>query len=277
MRKALYLFLLIFIGFGKSALASDKTYTVAVVPQFSSNKIYADWTPLLAKLEVVTGLHFQLIVYNDFSRFEKEFESGIPDLIFFNPYHMTVAKKMQGYRPLLRDAENLSGILVVQKDSPISQLADLNGKTIAFPSPNALGASLYMRALLAEKFHLKINPVYVNGHQNVYRHVIHGEASAGGGVARTLASEDASVQNQLKIIFSTPEIASHPLAAHPRIPIETSKKIVRAMLALAKDPVTSKLLTAVQLPQPIEADYKRDYAGLAKLKLDRYTTNQIQQ
>lgn len=276
MKKTRQLLLFVFLFFVQSSFAAEgkneKVYTVAVVPQFSSTKIYADWTPLLAKLEQLSGLHFQLIVYNDFSRFENEFERGIPDLVFFNPYHMTVAKKKQGYRPLLRDTENLSGILVVKKDSPINRLADLNGKTITFPSPNALGASLYIRALLAEKYHVKINPVYVNGHQNVYRHVIHGEAAAGGGVARTLSTEPEAIQAQLKVIFSTPEIASHPLAAHPRVTKADELKIVQAVLALVQDADNSKLLDAVQLSHPVTANYNRDYASLNKLKLDRYTS-----
>jgi phosphonate transport system substrate-binding protein len=260
-----------------AAQNSDKTYTVAVVPQYSSTQVYRDWTPLLAQLELTTGYHFQLRVYHDFYRFETEFEKGIPDFVFLNPYHMTVARHKQQYRPLIRDTETISGILVVPKDSPIKILADLNGKTVAFPSPNALGASLYIRALLAEKFHIKINPVYVNGHQNVYRHVILGEAAAGGGVSRTLEKEAETIKSQLSVIFNTPAIASHPLAAHPRVPAAVGQKIVDALLAMSHDAEGGKLLAAVQLSHPVTADYKRDYSGLAKLKLERYAVTQTPQ
>jgi phosphonate transport system substrate-binding protein len=130
--------------------------------------------------------------------------------------------------------------------------------------------------LLAEKIHIKINPVYVNGHQNVYRQVILGEAAAGGGVKKTLGKEAKTVQSELKVIFSTPEIASHPLAAHPRVPVSVSNKIAAALIAMRNDPETGKLLAAVQLPQPVVADFKRDYSGLVKLRLDRYAVSQTQ-
>jgi len=276
--KILYSLMIFILGSApwniSMAGAAQKTYTIAVVPQFTSIQVYRDWTPLLEKLQMATGYHFELKVFDDFARFESAVEKGIPDLVYMNPYHMVVAKQKQNYRPLLRDSATLSGILVTRLDSPIKNLADLNGKSIAFPSPNALGASLYIRALLAEKVQIRINPVYVNGHQNVYRQVILGDVAAGGGVKKTLDKEANAVKSELKVIFSTPEISSHPLAAHPRIPSSVSKKIVAALLALRNDPESEKLLSAVQLPQPVEADFKRDYSDLIKLKLDRYAVTQ---
>ena len=254
--------------------AEEKIYTVAVVPQIASIQIYRDWTPLLTKLEQVTGYRFKLLAYNEFSRFELALNQGVPDLVYLNPYHMVIAKQKNQYRPLVRDSSPLTGILVVRQDSPIKKLTDLDGKNIAFPSPNALGASLYMRALLAEKIKIKTTPVYVGSHQNVYRHVLIGEVMAGGGVNSTLEKETEAVRSQLNILFTTPDISPHPLAAHPRVPVDVSKKIVAALLAMRNDPESSKLLAAVQIPQPIEADYKRDYAGLAQLKLERYAERQ---
>lgn len=254
--------------------AEEKIYTVAVVPQIASIQIYRDWTPLLTKLEQVTGYRFKLLAYNEFSRFELALNQGVPDLVYLNPYHMVIAKLKNQYRPLVRDSSPLTGILVVRQDSPIKKLTDLDGKNIAFPSPNALGASLYMRALLAEKIKIKATPVYVGSHQNVYRHVLIGEVMAGGGVNSTLEKETEAVRSQLNILFTTPDISPHPLAAHPRIPVDVSKKIVAALLAMRNGPESSKLLAAVQIPQPIEADYKRDYAGLAQLKLERYAERQ---
>ena len=256
--------------------ADERIYTVAVAPQFASIQVYRDWTPLLNKLEEQTGYHFKLLAYNDFSRFERDLWQGVPDLVYLNPYHMVIAKQKNKYRPLVRDSSPLSGILVVRKDSPIKSVKDLEGKTVAFPSPNALGASLYIRALFAEKYHIKINPVYVGNHQNVYRHVLLGEASAGGGVKQTLSKESENITSQLDVLYKTPDIFPHPLAAHPRVPKEVSKKIVSSLLSLSTDQVNNKLLTAIQMPQLMEADYKHDYADLAQLKLDRYAEKQTQ-
>lgn len=268
----LFLFSVIIFFQSQSVLADprNKIYTVAVVPQFSSTQVYREWTPFLSHLEKSTGIKFELKVYDNFQIFEADFAQGIPDLVYLNPYHMVVAHQKQHYRPLLRDNSNLSGIVVVRQDSPIQNIADLQDKIVAFPSPNALGASLYIRALFAEKERIKINPVYVNGHQNVYRQVILGDAAAGGGIKKTLSKEPEAVQTLLRVIFSTPEIVSHPLAAHPRVPAKVSQKIVTAILAMSNNPETGNLLAALQLPQPVAANFKHDYASLINLKLDRY-------
>jgi phosphonate transport system substrate-binding protein len=280
LKKILHSFILLALGCVLSGIAAasanEKIYTVAVVPQFASTQVYRDWTPLLEQLEQATGYRFKLLVYDEYSRFEREFEKGVPDLVYLNPYHMVIARQKQGYRPLLRDNSTLSGILVARQDGPIQKISDLNGKKIAFPSPNALGASLYLRALLAEDMHIKFNAAYANGHQNVYRQVLLGDVAAGGGVLHTLEKEPESVRSQLKVIFSTPQIAAHPLAAHPRVPLAVSKKITSAILAMRDNPEAARHLASVQLPHPVVADYMRDYAALVKLKLERYAVIQAQ-
>jgi len=261
---------------GTPVQANEQVFTVSVVPQFASSQIYRNWTPFLRRLEQLTGYHFKLLAYDKFARFEKEFGAGIPDLIFLNPYHLVIAKQRQNYQPLVRDSAPLSGILVVRQNSPVKILADLNGKTIAFPSPNALGASLYMRALLTKEQHIKFTPVYTGSHQNVYRQVLLGDVAAGGGVNKTLKKEPEALRSQLKVLYRTPEIASHPLAAHPRVKSAVRKQIIAAMLAMNADPQDKKLLAAIQMPQPVEANYQRDYASLEKLRLDHYYEHEHQ-
>jgi phosphonate transport system substrate-binding protein len=242
-----------------------------VLTLLSGDPAQAATTSYIARLARDTGLSFQLRVYAQISRFETEVENGIPDLVFLNPYHMLVAHEAQGYRPLVRDSEHgLTGILVVRQTSGIRRLDELNHKVVAFPSPNAFGASLYMRALLKEKENVQVQPVYVGTHQNVYRQVLMGDVVAGGGVISTLAKEPAAVRDQLSILYTTPETAPHPLAVHPRVPAAVAGKIEAALLALHSDPEGAKLLAAAQMPKPMVANYHRDYEHLQRLRLDRY-------
>lgn len=247
-----------------------QTYTFAVVPQFSPVDIGTRWTPLLKRIESDTGLAFQLRVYEKTPVFEAEFLKGIPDFIYLNPYHMVMAARAQGYVPLAKSAESLAGILVVDREGPVKNLSDLNGASLVFPSPNAFGASLYMRALLTEKEKLGFTPVFAGTHQNVYRHVLLGEEKAGGGVLATLEREPAPVRARLHILYKTPETPSHPLAAHPRVPAEVREKVVAALLALQRDPAGRKLLDDVELSGVQPADYAKDYQPLERLRLERY-------
>ncbi len=249
---------------------AGQTYVVAVVPQFTPVDIGRRWTPLLKRLESMLGVSFQLRVFDKNSAFEADFLRGGPDFLYLNPYHMVMAARAQGYAPLVRRSEPLTGILVVDREGPVRTLADLRGSKVAFPSPNAFGASLYMRALLSEKEKIRITPIYVGTHQNVYRHVILGEEVAGGGIEMTLAREPLAVRSRLRVLYKTPESPSHPLAAHPRVPREIREKLTQALVALEEDAVGKALLADVELGGAVVADYARDYQPLEKLQLERY-------
>lgn len=260
-----------FIGLmSVSSSRAEQTYTIAVVPQFTPIDVGMRWTPLLKRLEQETGLGFQLRVFEKIPDFELDFLRGGPDFVYLNPYHMLMAEKAQGYIPLVRGATSLSGILVVKDDGPIRTLADINGAKLAFPSPNAFGASLYMRALLAEKEKIQFTPVYVGTHQNVYRHVLLGVEAGGGGISATLARETDAVRERLRVLFRTPGTAPHPLAAHPRVPRAIRDKLTQALLDLERDPAGKQMLDNVELSGAIKADMERDYRPLEGLRLDHY-------
>ncbi len=249
---------------------AGQVYTLSVVPQFTPVDIGLRWSPILAYLEKEAGVSLQLRVMEHIPKFESDFLAGVPDFVFLNPWHAVMAMKAHGYVPLVRGGDLLNGILVVDRNSPIKRLADLDDKTLAFPSPNAFGASLYLRALLAEKENITFRTTYVGTHQNVYRHVLLGEAAAGGGVGATLDKEPAGMRSRLTVLYTTPGVPSHPLAAHPRVPAEASERLTAALLKLDRDPAGRKLLAAVELDRTQTADYARDYAPLEKLKLGQY-------
>ena len=255
------------------ALAASQTFTLSVVPQFTPVDIGLRWKPLLERLEAETGYGFQLRLFDRIPKFESDFESGAPDLVYLNPYHMVMAAKSRGYIPLVRGTDQLNGILVVQSNSPFKHLSDLNGKKIAFPAPNAFGASLYMRALLKEKAGIDFSADYVGTHQNVYRHVVIGDAAAGGGIQSSLEKEPSALRTRLRVIYTAPGTASHPIAAHPRLPQSARERISAAFLRIDAEPGGRKLLADVDLDRIVAADYTRDYQPLENLRLDAHAAS----
>ncbi|WP_320824143.1 phosphate/phosphite/phosphonate ABC transporter substrate-binding protein [Reinekea sp.] len=245
-------------------------YSFYVVPQYSASAISEDWEPLLMRLSQDTGVAFELKIAPSIPKFETKFLQAIPDFIYLNPYHMVMANNAHGYLPLIRNTKNLSGILLAKKDGPFKTVQDLDGQTIAFPSPNAFGASLYMRALLTEAVGIQFATRYVKTHPNVYRHVLRNNAGAGGTVSAAFNNEQAQIRAQLNIIYQTPELASHPLAVHPRVPDAIRQKITQALLKLTQDAVGRTLLEHARMARPIRADYERDYFLLVKLQLEKY-------
>ena len=254
-------------------LASDHKelrYTVSVVPQSSPLETYQAWNPVLEKLSEQTGFNFDLKIAETRTAFEQQINNGELDFVFMNPYYMMVSHKKKTYIPLIRNSSNLlRGIIVVKNDSAFKSLLDLNGKEIAFPSPNSFGATLYIRGQL-EKNNVKVSPVYVNTHRNVYRSVLMGDLAAGSGINISFEEEPDNVRQKLKILYMSPEFPPHPFCASSHISKSVRNKIVQAFINLSTNADTAKLLNAIEMPKPIKADYSRDYKVLETLNLDKF-------
>lgn len=245
-------------------------YVVGVAPQYDSRTLFRIWRPVLAALEARTGHALILRGTPTIADFEKEISAGSFDFAFMNPYHMLVAHKRQKYIPLVRDVEgDLHGILVAPRDGPISDPWQLAGKTVAFPAPNAFGASLLMRAELAEDFGLSVVPKFVKTHSSVYLNVLLGEADAGGGVERTLAQQPAKVREALKVIHTTRTFPPHPFAAHPRVPAAVRERVRNAFLDLGGSEEGRRRLVNISIHK-IGAASLDDYMFLEALGCERY-------
>lgn len=275
-RKRLLTALLIGLGVNAAQASclgdpkAPRTQEVHVVPQQTPGVTLENWAPLLEQLGRQTGLCFELRIAATIPAFESALLAGQPDFAFVNPYHAVMARKAQGYLPLVVDKqEKLSGLLMVRADSPIRSIGELDGKTIAFPAPNAFGASLLLRSQLARQG-LRIEPRYVKTHGNAYRAVILGDVVAGGGVNNTLKRESAAVRAQLRVLYETPGYAPHPFVAHPRVAPRLRETVVQAFLRLHEHEQGRRLLDAIQIPSPMRADYGRDFAPLESLQIEQF-------
>ncbi|MGB0750107.1 MAG: phosphate/phosphite/phosphonate ABC transporter substrate-binding protein [Magnetospiraceae bacterium] len=259
------------VGLAPPAQAQGKKiYTFGVVPQFEARKLAAIWVPILQALGKETGLTFEMVGSPQIPAFEKSFQLGEFDFAYMNPYHSVIAMKTQGYVPLVRDgSRKLTGILVVRKDSPYQDVQDLQGQKVAFPAPNALGASLLMRAELKKLHNLDVVPLYVQTHSSVYLNVLLGEAAAGGGVNATLKSQDTKIQDNLRVIYTTRGMAPHPVVAHPRVTAAVAEAVKAAFLKLAGTEEGKALLAKIPMRKAIPA-ISEDYLVLREWGLEDF-------
>ena len=251
-------------------VAKGPVYKVGVVPQWGSERLFEIWQPLVTYLSDQTGLNLKLEPTFSIPNFEKGFSDGEYDFAYMNPYHFVCAQRDEGYMPLVRDYKRqLTGILVAANDSDIKSIEQLEGQRVDFPSPNALGASLYMRTLLARNFNVECVPKFVQTHESVYLNVISGKAAAGGGVRRTLEAQIPELQERLRVIYETPGVAPHPLAYHPRVPEEVAAKVKAAIIEMANTEEGRTLLAGIPMTKPGTAT-DEDYQPLVDLKLEEF-------
>lgn len=272
--RPLFVFLIanfVFAGitFGEN---SSNTYTLSIVPQMSAAKIEARWKPVIAFIEKETGVTLKLVHYKTIPEFEQHVVQADPDFAYMNPYHALRAHQIAGYEPLIRDKTKLLfGQLWVHTQSDIKKLKDLDDASIAFPAPNAFGASLYMRALLQVKEGVSFTPKYVKTHSNVYRHVAMKRSAAGGGVARTHKAEPDSLRKSLRLLYQTPGVRPHPFCAHPRVPLAVQEQVAAAMVLLGQGTDAEKnMAKAIAIPEPVRSNFAEDYQPLVDLNLSEF-------
>lgn len=253
----------------QACAAEQRTYSFGIVPQFEQRRLYATWKPIIDDLEKRTGLKFRLVTTLNIRDFEKAFFHGDLDFMYANPYYFAKLPGAPAYIPLVADKTPLRGILVARKDGPIQKPSDLDGKTVAFPSANALGASLLVRSALDRVFHVRVEPLYVTTHSSVYLHVAKDLAAAGGGVEKTFLEQDQSIRSQLRVIYTTRPFPSHPVAAHPRVPESDREKVRQALLDMNQAAASKEMLLKVPVQEFIPV-HDEDYAIMHEWGLQKY-------
>jgi phosphonate transport system substrate-binding protein len=250
-------------------VTNSKIYTVGITPQFEARKLFEIWRPILDAIEKESGLRFTLRGAPTINDYEQQYFSGQFDFAYVNPY-MVGVKNMKGYIPLVRDHGNsLVGVLVVRKDSPIQSAKELDGKTVAFPAPDAVAACLMVRAKLDTDYGVHVVPRFVRSHDSVFLNVAVGEVDAAGGVKGTLERQPEEVRRSLRELLTTREVAAIPLVANPAVPEKIREKVRAAFLKLGATDAGKALLVKVPIQQ-IGAASMADYEPLRHMGLGQY-------
>jgi phosphonate transport system substrate-binding protein len=248
------------------AAAAKTTYTLGIVPQQSIAELAKDWTPVVVYLSKKTGYNLQFTSAKDIPTFEKRLATGDYDFAYMNPYHYTVFNKAPGYRAVAKELnKKLKGVIVVRKDATYAGLAALSGSPIAFPGPASFAATVLPQAEM-RKLDISFTPTYVSSHDSVYLAVARGLYPAGGGVMKTLEGMPQEVQDQLKILWTTPVYTPHPIAAHPRIPEDVAEKLLEALAGMHTDPEAAKLLEAINF-KGFERARDKEFDDVRKLNI----------
>lgn len=102
----------------------------------------------------------------------------------------------------------------------------------------------------------------------MYKSVILGKADAGATLDVDMAKVTQEVRDQLRTVMTTEEINPHPLSAHPRVPEEVRRTVTEAVLRLGSDEKTQYLLRTIHMPEPVAADYARDYQSIEVIDIN---------
>ena len=267
----LLIFCLLFASMPVSS-ADRQPLTFAVVPQQAASKLARLWTPILDRLGAQAGVAIEFQTAKDIPTFEQRLAEGGYDCAYMNPYHFTVFHENPGYEAVARARDKrIKGILVTRKDSPIQNIEDLKGLSLAFPAPAAFAATILPQRELAAKG-IDIESNYVSSHDSVYRTVARGLYPAGGGVVRTFKNVAPKISEQLQVLWTTDGYTPHAIACAPDVPSELRLELQAALVHLDSDPAGETLVSAIKIKGFVAAE-NDDWDDVRALNIDNLSGN----
>ncbi len=260
--------LILFVCSASVRADEKKTYTLAIIPNMPAMTLHKNWTPFAEHISRELGIKLELKIYDKIGTFLDETKAGRADFIYSAPNMYYQAYLTQKYVPLVRSDAMMRGVVFVKKDSPYKTISDLQGKSIAFVGPVNVCSILTRHAMMTGQGKIDFNSSYSGSTINVAKVVQLGKADAGGTLDISMMNDVPEMAKEFRTLLETDKIASHPLAAHPRVPKKLKDSFTRVVLAMNNTEEGKRILQTVRVTNPIKADFKRDYSFFAKYDFD---------
>ncbi len=230
----------------QKACASDTPATAASAPlrfgvlnQQSPIQTAERWNPILRYLTRKTGIPLQLKIGATVEQTDAMMGREELDLVFTN--HNFQSEFDGKYKVFARWAgKPIHGVLVVHEDSNVKTLADIEGKTVVFPSSDALVAyAVPIVALRNAK--ISVTERFAGSQDGALAQLKARQADAAAVNTRFLDQYVKRERFPYRIIFKSDPFNELPIVVHPRVPVEKVSAIKQALLHFAHDPLAAEM------------------------------------
>jgi len=248
------------------ARASDDTLTMGVFPRLNASETTKRYAPLADYLSKRLGRKVVLVTSKDFHSFWQGIEEQRYEIVQYNQYHYI--RSARTYRVIAHNKEfgksTLAGVLYVRKDSGITSIAQLRGRTVLFGGGEdaMIGyiAPVYMllqAGLKKDEFksQFAINPI--NSVIGVYRRQADAAGSGDGAVEQPVL-KSAINTDELNVLAVSEELLHLPWAVKRTMPVRLLESIRSALVDLESSEAGRQVLKSAVLTGIGKADDK-DY------------------
>ena len=246
--------------------AKNKIYIFGVHPLHNPKLLFEIYQPMIDYVNArIKGSELRLEASRDYASFERKLFSGRFDFALPNPYQTVIAAK-KGYKIFgkMGDDENFRGIILVRKDSGINKVSDLRGKTVSYPAPTALAATM-MPQWHMHKNGLDVNHditnSYVGSQESSIMNVYLGKSAAAATWPppwEAFIKERPEVAEQVEIKWQTPALPNNGLVVRDDVPEALVDEVSKIIFSLHQDEEGRKILSAMELSRyekALDSDY----------------------
>jgi len=220
------------------ARAEPPPLSFGIFPKMPARQLIETYQPLARALE--KSLNRRVVIHSarDFRTFAQRTAGGEYDLLLTAPHLAWLAQKDAGYRPLLKYATPIQGLLVVRADSPHRSPESLKGRTLARADALAISALAAQVELAAHGLRAGVDyhVTEAGTHTNAAMQVIQQRAEAAALGLHTYRLLAPELRAQLRVLLESPPLSSKMFLAHPRLRDGDVQALRNAMLAFAATP-----------------------------------------
>ena len=249
-----------------SARTADKPYNFSPVNQHSLELTAMYWNPILKYVSDKSGVPLNLHLGRTSAETTAKVLSGEADFSFtnhlFSPDRIKLGWTVFGRR----QAPSVHGQIIVLADSPITSLAGLAGKDVAFPRPEALVAYKTTYGQLLEQ-KITAKPVFAGNLDAAFSQMVAGRVFAMGSNSQMTDEYAIREGRKFRVLWSSTAFNDLALMASPRVPRAQMQAVAKAFLGMHQDAQGKKILEeaakTVNAKQPVVfvAANDEDYAS----------------
>ncbi|MGZ6409316.1 MAG: phosphate/phosphite/phosphonate ABC transporter substrate-binding protein [Bdellovibrio sp.] len=248
----------------KSATVEKPLVRFAVHPLHNPELLNDVFGPLISYLnENIKEVHFQLEASVNYTAYEEKLKRREVEFALPNPYQ-TILATQHGYKIFAKmgDDQNFRGIILVRKDSGIKSILDLKGKTISYPAPTALAATMmpqYYLFVHGLKVRTETKSHYVGSQESSIMNVFLKTSQAGATWPppwKTFVLKHPEFAKELEVKWQTQTLPNNGLVYRDDVSPELVAKVKKIILELEKSAQGKKILVGMGLSKFESADEK---------------------
>jgi phosphonate transport system substrate-binding protein len=224
-------------------VVAQQAYAFNVLNQRSISLTAQYWNPILTHVSKKSGVPLELKLAKTAKEGNAIAEMGKYDFLYTNHF-FTPDRDRLGYKVIARPAgPGIRSQIVVPMDSPIRSLEDLDGKEVAFVTPDGFtGYWLPMDALLKAKVNVK---VVFAGNQEASSAQLKINKVAAAGVNSSIMARYARRESfEYRALWTSDIYQDLCIMANPKVPEDKVAAVKAAFIDMVKDPEGRRILEA---------------------------------
>lgn len=240
----------------------NKVYIFGVHPLHNPKRLFEVYQPMVDYINArLIGSELRLEASRNYAAYDKKLFSGHFDFSLPNPYQtVTAASKAYKIFGKMADDENFRGIILVRKDSGIKKVTDLRGKTVSYPAPTALAATMMPQWYMYEHgldINKDIKNSYVGSQESSILNVFLGKSAAASTWPppwRAFIKERPEIAEQVEVKWETSHLPNNGLVARKDVPEELINTVSEIIFSLHKTPQGRLILSRMELSKYEKAE-----------------------